>query len=225
MGMTVGNGPFGQKPAGTWDFEPPARVTYVEPFPRRVRGMLGGATVVDSDAVKLVHHSRHLPYWVFPAADVQVDATPSRAVPGFVEVKWDAVEAWYEEDERVFVHVRDPYHRVDCYSTSRRVRVTLDDVVLADTTAAVALYETGLPPRFYLPPEAIRMELLERSETSTGCPYKGTASYWSARIGDRTVDDVAWAYLDPLREAERVRGHLCFYDDRVTVEVEPTPNS
>jgi uncharacterized protein (DUF427 family) len=221
MGMTVGSGPFGHHPAGTWDFEPPPEVTYVEPFPRRVRGMRDGEAVVDSDAVQLVHRSRQLPYWAFPAADVHVDATPSSAVPGHVEVDWDAVDEWYEEDEPVAVHVRDPYHRVDCYATSRRIRVTHGDVELADTTAAVALYETGLPVRWYLPPEAVRMDLLERSETSSGCPYKGIASYWSLRDGDGLVEDVAWGYLDPLRESERVRGHLCFYDDKVRIEVDP----
>lgn len=219
--MTVGRGPFGHEPAGTWDFEPPKVVTYVEPFPRRVRGVRGGETVVDSDAVQLVHRSRHLPHWAFPAADVSIDARPSEAVPGHVEVDWDAVDEWYEEDEPVPVHVRDPYHRVDCCSTSRRIRITLADVVLADTTAALALYETGLPVRWYLPPEAVRMDLLERSATSSGCPYKGTASYWSAHVQDRVVEDVAWGYLDPLRESERVRGHLCFYDDKVTIEVDP----
>jgi uncharacterized protein (DUF427 family) len=225
MSLTMGRGPFGHKPAGTWDFEPPARVTYVEPFPRRVRGMLGGETVVDSDAVQLVHHSRQLPYWVFPTADVRVNAHSSVAVPGHVEVPWDAVEEWYEEDEQVFVHVRDPYHRVDCFSTSRRVRVLLDDVVLADATTAVALYETSIQPRFYLAPEAIRMDVLERSDTITHCPYKGAANHWSARVDDRVVEDVAWSYLDPLREGERIRGLLCFYDEKVTVEVEPAPNS
>lgn len=219
--MTVGSGPFGHAPAGTWDFEPPRTVTYVEPFPRRVRGVRGGETVVDSDAVCLVHRSRELPRWAFPAADVSIEARESDAVPGHVEVDWDAVDDWYEEDEPVFVHVRDPYHRVDCFSTSRRIRVTLDHTVLADTTAAVALYETGLPVRWYLPPEAVRMDVLERSETTSGCPYKGTASYWSAHLEDRVVDDVAWGYLDPLRESERVRGHLCFYDDKVTIEVDP----
>lgn len=219
MGLTTGSGPFGHRPAGTFDFEPPAEVTYVEPFPRRVRGVKGGETVVDSDAVQLVHRSRQLPRWSFPPGDVRIPGAPDPAVPGNVVLGWHEADEWFEEDERVFVHVRDPYTRVDCFSTSRRVRVSVGDVVLADTTSAVALYETGLPVRYYLPPDDVAMELLERSDTSSGCPYKGTASYWSVRVGDRVIDDVAWAYLDPLHESERIAGHLCFYDDRVTVVV------
>lgn len=219
MGLTVGNGPFGNRPAGSFDFEPPAEVTYVEPFPRRVRGIVGGKPVVDSDDVRLVHHSKELPRWSFPAGAVQVAADPDPAVPGNVVVDWSAVDQWFEEDEPVFVHVRDPYHRVDCFATSRRVRVTLGDVVMADSTAAVALYETGLPVRYYLPPTDVAMELLRQSDTTSQCPYKGTATYWSADVDGTAADDVAWEYPDPLREAERIAGHLCFYEDRVTAVV------
>ena len=219
MGLTTGSGPFGHRPAGAFDFEAPAEVTYVEPFPRRVRGLRDGQPIVDTEAASLVHRSRQLPRWSFPAGDVTVDAEPDAVVPGNVVLAWDAAEEWFEEDEQVFVHVRDPFHRVDCLATSRRVRVSVGDTMLADTTSAVALYETGLPVRYYLPPDEVAMELLERSDTSSGCPYKGTASYWSARIGDTVIDDVAWGYLEPLRESARVAGHLCFYDDRVTVVV------
>ena len=219
MGLTVGSDPFGPSPAGRFDFDPPAEVTYVAPFPRRVRGVRGGETVIDSDEVQLVHRTRHLLRWSFPAAAVAVTAAPDPAVPGNVVVEWRAVDQWFEEDEPVFVHVRDPYHRVDCFATSRRVRVSLGDAVLADSTAAVALYETGLPVRYYLPPADVAMELLRQSDTSSQCPYKGTASYWTAEADGRAVDDVAWTYEEPLRESERVAGHLCFYDDRATVVV------
>ena len=145
MSLTIGRAPFGRQRAGHFDFEVPATVTYVEPFPRRVRGMKGGATVVDSDRVLLVFRTGTIPHWAFLPEDVTIDARPDTAAPGYVRVEWDAADEWWEEDERVFVHVRDPYTRVDCYPTSRHVRVTVGDTVVAESTRAVALYETGLP--------------------------------------------------------------------------------
>ena len=97
---------------------------------------------------------------------------------------------------------------------------TVGEVVLADTASPVALAETGLPLRWYVPPGDVRMELLEPSDTTSVCPFKGTASYWSARLPDGTVvPDVAWGYLDPIPACEAIRGHLCFYDDKASVAV------
>jgi len=217
MSLTIGRAPFGRQRAGHFDFEVPATVTYVEPFPRRVRGMKGGATVVDSDRVLLVFRTGTIPHWAFLPEDVTIDARPDTAAPGYVRVEWDAADEWWEEDERVFVHVRDPYTRVDCYPTSRHVRVTVGDTVVAESTRAVALYETGLPTRYYLPRDDVRMELLEPSATVTQCPYKGTANHWSTRDG---VADVGWSYDDHvLRESEAIRGRLCFYDEKATIEI------
>ena len=106
----------------------------------------------------------------------------------------------------------------------RRVRITIGDVVLADSTASIALYETSLPPRFYLPQDHVRMDMLSRSETETRCPYKGTAMHWTARVSSRVVEDVAWTYQDPLNECRRIAGRVCFYDHRATAEVAPPPH-
>jgi uncharacterized protein (DUF427 family) len=222
MTLTVGRGPFGQHPAGRFDVQIPEHVVYVESFPRRVRGVRNGETVVDSDAVKLVHASGRLPYYAFPAGDVRVEeARDEPAAPGHVRVPWDAVDAWFEEDEQVFVHVRDPYHRIDAVPTSRRVVVSLDGVVLADSGRAVGLYETSLPVRWYLPREDVRTDLLERSETITQCAYKGQPVHWSARLDGTLHEDVAWSYDDDVRrEAEDVRGRIAFYDERVDVDVD-----
>lgn len=222
MSLTVGTAPFGRQPAGQFDFSPPAHVVYVEAFPRRVRAVRGRETVIDSSRTLLVHESDRLPHYAFPAEDVRLGAArPDPAAPGHVSVPWDAVDAWFEEDEEVFVHVRDPYHRIDVVPTSRHVVVSLDGVVLADSTSVRGLYETGLPVRWYFPGEDVRTERLTRSETVTHCAYKGTPVHWSARLGGTLHEDVAWAYQDEVRrEAEAVRGRIAFYDERVDVDVD-----
>ena len=120
-------------------------------------------------------------------------------------------------DERVFWHPRNPYHRVDCVRTSRRLRVVVGGVVLVDTTETVGVYETALEPKLYVRPHQVRRDLLVPSPTTTYCPYKGTASYWSAVVGDTTVEDVAWSYDDPLPESLPIRALLSFDPERATV--------
>jgi uncharacterized protein (DUF427 family) len=129
-------------------------------------------------------------------------------------------DAWLEEDEEVFTHVRSPYARIDILPTSRHVRVTLGDTVLAESTAAHALFETGLSPRWYVPRVDVRMDLLIRSDTVTHCPYKGRAEHLTARIGAGEVKDVAWSYPAPLPESTRIAGLVAFYVDRVEVTVD-----
>lgn len=221
MSLMIGTGPFGSEPAGRLNFEPPERVVYVEPHRRRVRAVRGGQVVIDSDEVLLVHETGTLPRYLFPAKDVHVDAEPHPDVDGHVTVGWDAVDAWFEEDERVHVHPRDPYHRIDVFSTSRRVEVQVEDVVVAASTRTKALYETGLPTRYYVPRVDVRLDLLVPSDTVTECAYKGVARHWSAVAGGRTVPDVAWSYDDEVRrEGEAVRGLVGFYNERVELDVD-----
>ncbi len=123
----------------------------------------------------------------------------------------------FEEDEEVFVHPRDPYTRIDVLRTSRRVRVRVGDTVVADTTRARMLLESGLPVRWYQPPEDVRTHLLEPSYTTTGCPYKGLAHYWT--LPDAHEKDLVWFYPAPFHDAEAVRGLLCFPQERVELEV------
>ena len=179
-------------------------VAYLEPFRRRVRGLDGDGTVVDSERVLLVHRAGQPPTYAFPAADVRAGlagAEPEPDAPGYVQVPWDAVDTWYEEDEQVFGHPRNPYHRVDCVRTRRRLRVEVAGTTLVDTDATLGVYETALDPRLYVARDRVRTDLLVPSDTTTYCPYKGTASYWSAVIGDTTVADVAWSYERPLPES------------------------
>jgi uncharacterized protein (DUF427 family) len=139
---------------------------------------------------------------------------------GLVGLRWNALDEWFCEDEQLFGHPRDPFSRIDVYRTTRHVCVSLEGVVLADTRRALVLHETGLPPRYYIPPEDVRTDLLEPSSLRTRCAYKGSASYWSARVGDRLVEDLVWSYPEPQHDAERVRDLLCFFNERVDLDVD-----
>jgi len=216
----MGSGPFGHRPGGTFNFQPPEHVIYVDEFPRRVRAIKNGTTVVDSDRVKMVYETRTLPHYAFPRDDVTFDAAPDPHVDGYVQVPWGDVDAWFEEEDEVFVHPKDPYHRIDVLNTSRPVRVSLDGQVLAESTGARILFEASLPSRYYLPPEDVRADLLEPSDTVTHCAYKGSARHWSARLGGELRADVAWTYDDPSPEVEAIRGRICFYNERVDLEVD-----
>ncbi|HXO89409.1 MAG TPA: DUF427 domain-containing protein, partial [Stellaceae bacterium] len=137
---------------------------------------------------------------------------------------WDRVDHWIEEDEEIFGHARDPYARVDVRPSSRAVKVTFNGEAVAQTRRAMFLFETGHPTRYYIPQQDVRMELLTRSDRTTVCPYKGTASYWSLRVGNRLAEDAVWAYVDPLPDCPRVAGYLCFYPEKVDrIEVEGKP--
>jgi len=219
MGLTFGDDPFGPQRAGVFDFDPPDTVVYARPLRRRVRGVLDGRVRIDSEDAHLVWRTGSLPRYAFPAKDVDVPSEAEPALPGFVRVAWAAVDAWFEEDERVFVHPRDPFHRVETFRTSRRVRVDVEGVVLAESTRTKALHETGLPVRWYFPAADVRLELLAPSPTLTECPYKGTAAHFRMTIGGEWVD-VAWTYRGVLRpEGEPVRDLIAFYDHRVGITV------
>jgi uncharacterized protein (DUF427 family) len=135
---------------------------------------------------------------------------------GLARLDWEALDAWFEEDEEVFVHPRNPYTRVDALRSSRRVRVELHGVVLAESDSPVMVFETGLPTRYYLDRTDVRLEHLTPTGTVTSCPYKGkTSGYWSARVGDTTYEDVAWAYDFPTRQLSPIAGLIAFYNEKV----------
>jgi uncharacterized protein (DUF427 family) len=133
---------------------------------------------------------------------------------------WDALDEWWEEDERVEVHPRDPYHRVDVLETSRRVQVSVHGRRLADTTRALALFETSLPPRWYLLPQDVDAEALQAVETTSKCPYKGTASYYAVSADGQVEDVLAWTYPQARREVAPIAGRIAFFDERVDVLVD-----
>ncbi len=137
-----------------------------------------------------------------------------------VRFEWAAMSEWLEEDEPVYVHPRNPYSRVDILASSRRVRVEIDGVTVADSGSPRILFETGLPPRYYLPLPDVRTDLLRPSDTHTSCPYKGTAAYWSVQTPTRTHKDVVWIYRTPLPESQKIAGLACFYNERVEIFVD-----
>ncbi|HEV2768193.1 MAG TPA: DUF427 domain-containing protein [Acidimicrobiales bacterium] len=146
------------------------------------------------------------------------------ALAGHVAFYGDALDAWFEEDDQVIGHPPDPYHRIDVRQGSQHVRVRVGEVVVADSTRPRLLFETGLPPRYYLPEADLRADLLPASATTTVCPYKGVASYRSFGGSDgRSHNDVAWTYPDPLPDAVPVTGHWSFLGEGVETEVDGKP--
>jgi uncharacterized protein (DUF427 family) len=137
----------------------------------------------------------------------------------YVLLDFDAFDAWYEEDEQLVAHPRDPYHRVDARRSSRHVRIELDGEVIAETTRPTLVFETSLPVRFYLPREDVRVDL-RASAKRTVCAYKGEASYWSFEANGKRVDDLAWSYEEPLPDCAALTGLIAFFDDKFDVIVD-----
>jgi uncharacterized protein (DUF427 family) len=158
---------------------------------------------------------------------------PSEGTPdlaGYVALSWRDMDAWYEEDDEVYVHPRDPYHRVDVQSSSRHVRVEMLGETIAETTRPHLLFETGLPTRYYIPRVDVRMDLLVPSTTQTQCPYKGVATYYGVRVGRKLARDLIWTYQYPIPECTKIENLLCFYNERVDAlyvdgELQPKPES
>jgi uncharacterized protein (DUF427 family) len=146
--------------------------------------------------------------------------SPIEELRGHVRFEWAAMDSWFEEDDEVFVHPRDPHSRVDILSSSRHVEVVVGGVQVADTHRPTLLFETGLPTRYYLPKVDVRMDLLRPSPTTSACPYKGFAEYWSATTPAGVVDDIGWGYRTPLPESQKIAGLVCFYNERVDLTVD-----
>jgi uncharacterized protein (DUF427 family) len=170
-------------------------------------------------------HKGDASYWSIRVGDRVVENAawsyreplePVAFIADWIAFYWNSVDEWFAEEEQLYGHPRDPYHRIDVYPTTRHVRVLLDGEVLADSRRAKVLFETGLPPRYYLPVEDVRTELLQPSTKKTRCAYKGSASYWS--VGDE--EDLVWTYADPQHDAEPVRDLLCFFQERVDLELD-----
>lgn len=190
---------------------------------------------IRDDLLRPSSHSTHCPfkgdasYWSISLGDRFVEnavwAYPepiaeSDWLRGYRAIYWDTIDTWLDEDEPVSGHLRDPYHRVDVRHSSRRVRVLVDGETLAETDRPELCSETGLPNRYYIPRDDVRTELLESSDTTSVCPYKGTAEYFSLRLPGRRIEDVAWSYPDPLEAARKVRDCLCFAHEAITTEVD-----
>lgn len=199
----------------------------------------------DSKGMRLLHEPGKLPVYYFPDKDVQMSAlsaagsgpregaeyfnlragnrTADKAawrhregqLAGYVAFDWNSMDAWFEEDDEIFVHARDPYKRIDVLRSSRHVRVALGGETVADTRRPSLLFETHLPTRYYIPRMDVRMDLLVPSDTHSRCPYKGVASYWSANVNGQTFTDVVWTYPVPIPECPKIEQLLCFFNERV----------
>jgi uncharacterized protein (DUF427 family) len=147
--------------------------------------------------------------------------SPVERLAGTVRFEWGALDAWYEEDEQVFVHPRNPYSRIDAIRSTRTVRVEIGGVVLARSASPVMLFETGLPTRYYLDRTDVDVAHLAASDTVSACPYKGvTSGYWSALVDGERHDDVAWAYDFPTRQVAPIAGLIAFYNEKVDLFVD-----
>jgi uncharacterized protein (DUF427 family) len=182
------------------------------------------ALLVPSDTATFCPFKGDARYWHLRVGDRRVaDAVWAYPEPfpekpeikDWLAPRWHAMDHWYEEDEEVVVHPRDPHVRIDVRRSSRPVAVWLDGVQVAESRRARFLFETGLPTRFYLPAEDVRTDLLSPSDSRTGCPYKGFARYWHVTVDGRTHRDLVWSYPEPFDEVLGVRELLCFYEERV----------
>jgi uncharacterized protein (DUF427 family) len=163
-------------------------------------------------------------YWTIRAGESVVEAGAwyypdplpgAEFLRGLMAFYFDRMDHWYEEDEEISVHPRDPYHRVDVVASDRVVRVSLDGSLLAESSRALALFETGLPTRWYIPREDV-VASLEPSDTVTRCPYKGEAGYYSAA----GVKDLVWYYADPFPEVGRIAGLVCFFNEKIDLSLD-----
>ena len=188
---------------------------------------------VATDVLVDEQHTQRLRRGVARRHGLRVDGTERPAcarlyteteIPGLTQTlrfDWDAMDAWYEEDEQVFVHPRNPYTRVDALRSRRPVRISLEGVVLAESDTPVMVFETGLPTRYYVDRNDVDFSHLRRTDTESQCPYKGrTSSYWSIRIGDTLHADLAWAYDFPTRALSPIAGLVAFYNEATDITLD-----
>jgi uncharacterized protein (DUF427 family) len=213
-----------------------------EESPRWVRVRYAHDTIADSKHPLLAwEKGTYVPFYLFPPDAVRTDMLRDAGtddgkrfydLPGaeraawsypdadgigdHIAFDWHAMDAWFEEEQEVFVHARDPHKRVDVLESSRHVVVSIDGTVVADTQQPRLVMETGLPVRYYIPADDVRTDLMEKTDHHTQCPYKGTASYWS--FGD--AENVAWYYPDPIPEQPRLKDLVSFFNERVDIEVD-----
>ncbi|MCV7410090.1 hypothetical protein AWC05_22485 [Mycobacterium florentinum] len=217
MSLVAGRGPLSIDPAGRFSPPLPGTVVYIEPHPRRVQAFKDGRAVIDTEQALMVHRPGRPLSYLFRAEEVgELPAEPEPQAPGYVQVPWDSVDTWLEEGRELVHYPPNPYHRVDCRPTTRRLRVSAAGTTLVDTRDTMIVFETALEPRLYVDPAQVRTDLLRRSETTSYCNYKGFATYWSA--GD--VEDVAWSYPDPPPESLPIKGFLSFDGARVEMLAE-----
>ncbi|GAB1317957.1 hypothetical protein MFIFM68171_08167 [Madurella fahalii] len=222
-----------------------------EPTNRRVRALVGGQWLFDTLQAEYVWEHPYFPTFYVPLTAIEAGpgnvtketydhggrwsgtlSVGDRAIPmtgydqgtlrGLVHLPPSAMDAWFEEDERLLgSHPKDPYKRIDCLPSSREVRIEVDGVVVARSTDNVFLHETGLRTRYYLSPTSIvDWTMLSPSSTTSVCPYKGEASYYHVKVGEKEIKDAIWYYKYPTTESARIQNRLCFYNEKVDVFID-----
>ena len=193
----------------------------------RMDALVTTAPIREDDVVsyRTIHIGDHV---ANDAAWIVLNPTADFArLHNYVSFNWDTMEAWYEEEEEVFVHARDPHGRVDVLASARHVRVMVAGEIVAETHRPYLLFETGLPTRYYIPGEDVRMDLLARTTHTSRCPYKGIADYWSVMVGDQVVENIVWSYTKPIPENPKIKDLFCFFNERVDLyvdgELQPRP--
>ena len=250
MTLTMGRGPLSTTHADT-NLMVPQRATFAEPWGRRLRAVLAGETVFDTEGAMTLHETGRLPVQWIPLTDVRQellrpsgsggsawdvvvgDRVASRAVrayhrrgeddpdlDGYVTVTFGAMDRWFDEDSPVYAHLKDRYHRVDVALSSRHVVVRQNGQIIAESRRPALLFETGLPTRYYLPFADVQLGYLSLSETVSECPYKGDGQHWHLTVDGQRTEDAAWSLPQPLPEGMAAAEHICFYADKVEVEVD-----
>jgi len=136
-------------------------------------------------------------------------------IADYMAFYWNKINRWYEENEEIFVHARDPFRRIDCLPSSRQVQVIVDGEMVANSRRATFLFETGLPTRYYLPIADTRLDMLSPSRYISRCPYKGISNYYHLTVNGRRHDNMVWYYPDPVHESQRIKGLVSFYNEFV----------
>jgi uncharacterized protein (DUF427 family) len=155
-----------------------------------------------------------------PRGALRYVESPIAELRDLVRLDWDSMDAWFEEDEEVFTHPRDPYTRVDILASSRHVRVEVDGTTIAESTSPRLLFESSLPVRYYLPKTHVRMDLLAPTASESHCPYKGQAEWWSVQAPGGVRADLAWSYPTPLPESQKIAGLIAFYNEKADIYVD-----
>jgi len=186
-----------------------------------VRDVLGGV-LVDEGHEQRLHRGTARIHGIKagevsrPSSARMYAADTPNGLAGTVRFDWDALDAWFEEDEQVFVHPRNPYVRVDALRSTRRVRIELEGEVLAESDSPVIVFETGLPTRYYLNRTEVNFNLMMPTNTVTACPYKGrTSGYWAVSLEEELHPDLAWTYDFPTRQLQPIAGLIAFYNEKV----------
>jgi len=139
---------------------------------------------------------------------------------GYARVEFKAADAWFEEDQQIYDHPKNPYTRIDILPSSRRITVKLGGVVVAESSNPSFLFETGLRTWFYLPKTSVKWEYLSKSDTTSKCPYKGLAQYYNVTIEEKEYKDVIWWYEYPTTESAAIQGLVCFYNEKVDTYID-----